>query len=260
MLSQLCVIQIAQAATPQQIPADLMYQNKPVDSLCFMSQEMNSEVDLKKCGASANKYTTKAMNADLSKQGYLGYDYEDKSFTPGSHGYSYYKYYPADNNKYWIYTINNSGGTGQFTTINWVERKNQNTLALHGVVGGDRCNGGVQDVSEKSGNLTYSVNLTPFDLVELADKNINVKAYDNLAACAVCCTAKSFYTVKTNASPKLDYVELNKVENVSEMSEQGSIEACFNKLYVSYIQKNSTKLTQEQLLAFVNQFKQTCVK
>jgi hypothetical protein len=254
-------IPIAQASTAPQIPTDLMYLNKPIDSLCFFSQEAaGNDIDLKKCGANKNKLTIKSMNSDLSKQGYLGYDYEDKQVTPGSQGTSYYKYYPAGNNKYWVYSINNSGGTGQFTAIDWVTRKDQNTLALNSIAGGDRCNGGIQDVSEKSNRLTYSVNLTASDLIALADKSITLKPYDDLAACAVCCTAKSFYTVTENAKPALDYVELNKVSDVSEMSEQGTLAACFNTFYVSYSKLHSTKLTHEQLLAFVNQFKQACMK
>jgi hypothetical protein len=260
ILSQLCMLHIAHASTTQSIPSGLMYSNKPIDSLCFMSDKNKSEIDLKKCGANKKTFTVKAMNQDLSKQGYLGYDYEDKSYTPALHGYSYYKYYPVSENKYWVYTINNSGGTGQFTAVYSVERKNQNTLILEGIASGDRCLGGIQDVSEKSGNLIYSVNLTAFDLIASVDKNTKLKAFDDLAACAVCCTAKSFYTVDKNTKSKLEYVELNKVSDVSEMPEQGVIEACFNKLYVSYIKEKSVKLTPEQLNSFVNEFKQTCVK
>ena len=259
--TQVFFIPIVMASTAPQIPADLMYLNKPIDSLCFFRQEgIGSDIDLKKCGANENKLTIKAMNPDLSKQGYLGYDYEDKRFTPGSQGYSYYKYYPVGNNKYWVYSINNSGGTGQFTAIDWVARKDQNTLVLNAIAGGDRCNGGIQDVFEKTNTLTYSVNLTAFDLIALADKSITLKPYDDLAACAVCCTAKSFYTVTEITKPALDYVELSKVSDVSEMSEQGTLAACFNTFYVSYSKTHSSKLTHEQLLAFVNQFKRACMK
>ena len=255
LFSQVFMIPITQAS-----PA-LMYLNKPIDSLCFFSQDVAAhDIDLSTCGANKNKLTIKPMHSDLSKEGYLGYDFEDKQASPGSQGYSYYKYYPAGNNTYWVYSINNSGGTGQFTGIDWVVQKDKKRLTLSSIAGGDRCNGGIQDVSVQSNRLTYSVNLTPSDLIALADTHTTVKPYDDLAACAVCCTAKSFYTVSAKAKPTLDYVELNKVADVSEMSEQGKLAACFNTFYVSYAKTHSTKLTQEQLKAFANQFKQACMK
>lgn len=252
LLIQLCSIQFVHASAPQPVPTDLMYSNKPIDSLCFVPEKNNTEINLNNCGAKKNKLVTKGINEELSKQGYLGYDYKG--------GFSYYKHYPAGDNKYWIYTINNSGGSGQFTNIRLVQRKNKNTIVIHNIVGGDRCNGGIQDVANKNENLTFSANLTPFDVITLADKNIKVKPYDDLAECAVCCTAKSFYTVNSNAKPQLDYIEMNNVADVSEMPDQGTMQACFNKLYVSYIKTNSTKLTPEQLSTFANQFKQTCMK
>lgn len=261
LLSQLVSVHLAYASTVGPLPAELKYLNQPIDSLCFfMSEKVTDSVDLKKCGSNKNKVTIKPINAELSQKGYLGYNYKEKSATPGSQGYSYYKVYPAGNNNYWVYSINNSGGTGQFSAISLVERKTENTLGLTNIAGGDRCNGGIDEVSEKSNALTYGVNLTAFDLIDLADKKTTIKPYDDLAACAVCCVAQSFYTVQKNTKPILDYVELNTVSDVSEMPEQGSMQACFNQFYVSYTKKNSTKLTEEQLLAFINQFKQTCVK
>lgn len=252
----------AASATKQFVPADLQYQGKPVDSLCFGNlADSGNQIDLKSCGATHEKYIVKGTQGLLGQKGYLGYDWQDPSVpSGGAQGFSYYQFFEAGNHQYWIYAINNGGGSGNFTDIFLVKRMDANTLQVKSVAGGDRCNGGVQDVTLKNGKLNFNVNLTAYDLIAMAEKKIpNVNAYDDLAACAICCAATANYAVDTQGKLQLHQVELDKNIKEEEMSEQGKFQACFNKLYVSYVKKNETNLDQAKVNAFAAAFKAECV-
>ncbi len=242
-------------------PADLMLENKPIDSLCFFNLENNkSTINLKQCGIKKEKYILKGTNADLIKKGYIGYDWQDPTLQGSAQGYSYYRYFNAGNNQFWVYTINNGGGSGDFTAINLVKYKNKDKLELKNINGGDRCNGGISDVSYKNDKLLFGMHLTAYDLIKLANKApTSLKAYDDLAACAVCCVATAKYEVSSSATSTLLYVDLNLVKSIKEMPEQGQLQSCFNKMLVSYIDAGFTRLNNDQLSQLADKFNKLCV-
>jgi len=243
------------------LPADLLFDGEPIDSLCFFGIETSTQtIDLHNCGAKNQKYIIKGKNSIFSKKDFIGYDWQDPNFTPAPQGYSYYKVFAGKNNKFWIYTINNGGGSGEFTEIYQVQRVDKHTLTLKTIMAGDRCNNGIQDVTEKNHSLTFSVNLTAYDLIDLADKKIStLKVYDDLAACAVCCVAKAFYTISDNG-PKLTHVTPGQATNMTEMPDQGKYSACFNKLFIADMNKYKINFNQEKINDFAEKFKQTCIK
>lgn len=100
-----------------------------------------------------------------------------------------------------------------------MKRTDANTLAIiQHVTGGDRCNGGVQDVDERNHQLTFSVNLTAYDFFLLANKaSRNLKAYDDLAACAICCIAKAVYQVDTTLKTTLQYIDISDINSADSM-------------------------------------------
>ncbi len=243
------------------LPSDMIFEGHPIDSLCFNTENNTQTIDLRQCGAKYEKYLNKGQNTYLTNQGFIGYDWQDSSIPSASEGYSYYQFFPAKDKQYWVYAINNGGGTGVFTTIYLAQRKDTNTFTIKNITGsGDRCNGGIEDVAEKNHSLTFSVNLTSYDLVASADKKLPaIKAYDDLAACAVCCVAKAFYTVNdANSGPQFTYVTLDKTTN-ADLPDQGKYAACFNKLLTSYIDKKQTVFNQEKINAFADQFNRMCV-
>lgn len=248
------VVATINAATPD----DLMFNNKPIDALCFSNPEGN-RIQLNQCGLAKEKYVMKGANSALIRKGYIGYDWQSPE--DSAEGYSYYKFFDAGNNLYWLYTINNGGGSGQFSGLNLVKRKSPNELDIQNLAGGDRCNGGLQDVSESNNQLTFSINLTAYDLVILSKKaSSKLNAYEDLAACAVCCVGKAFYEVRVGAKPKLNYVDLVVESNSDEMPQQGSLQPCFNKLLSSYITSGKTKLKPDMLDELAVQFNQTCTQ
>ncbi|PWY56770.1 hypothetical protein DGG96_05010 [Legionella qingyii] len=242
------------------VPADFMFHDKPIDALCFFNME-GTVIDLNQCGLAKEKYVMKGQNSKLIANGYIGYDWQDPEFSDSSQGYSYYKFFNAGERTYWLYTVNSGGGTGHFTAIHRVKRKNADILDLETLAGGDRCNGGLQDVSEVNNHLIFSQNLTAYDLVALSKgADPSVKAYDDLAACAICCVAKAYYNVDSNAQLKLDYIDLGTIADTKEMPDQGALQSCFNQLFISYVAAGNTKLKQNMLDEFAAKFNQTCKK
>lgn len=255
LFSYLSIVKVCAA-----VPSELMFHNKPIDALCFFNLE-GKEIDLEKCGLAAAKYIMKGTNSSLIAKGYIGYNWQDPKYPGSTEGYSYYKFFNSGKNIYWIYTINSGGGTGEFTAIHQVKRKNTSTLEIETLRGGDRCNGGLQDVFDVNNHLSFSQNLTAYDLIALSKKYApKVKAYDDLAACAICCVAKAYYELTANAQLQLNYVDLGTVKNIKEMPEQGRFQSCFNQLLASYVVAGKTKLKQNMLDEFAAKFNQTCKK
>lgn len=176
-------------------------------------------------------------------------------------GYSYYKLHDAGDHQFWVDTMNGSGGTGNFTAVSFVKRINNDTLSVNTLDGGDRCNGGIDEVKEKNHQLEYSAKLTSYDLVILGKHNQhNINAYDDLAACALCCAAVVHYGMDTNLKRTFLFVELDNVKDVGELPDQGKYESCFNKIFVAYVSKGETRLNEAKLKEFVRKFEDACFK
>ena len=250
-------------AVSNNVSSDLFFLAKPVDPLCFSNLDSHSKrIDLKNCGLTKEKLMRKGENSHLIKDGFVGFDWQDPKASYPSQGYSYYKVFNAGNHQYWIYTLNNGGGSGDFTAINFVQVKKPGILDVNNLMAGDRCNGGIQEVKESNHHLFFSVNITAFDFLSLLNDNPHqLKAYDDLASCATCCAAKALYEVNSELQLKLKGVNLGaEAENPAEMSTQGRYQACFNTIIASYAKRGNFKLTHSQFSHLVKQFNSTCVE
>lgn len=257
LLSSIPIV-IANAAA---IPDDLIFNQKPIDAQCFFDNLDNAKViNLNDCGLVKEKHVFKGHNSSLIKKNFIGYDWQVPQSYDGAQGYSYYRYFNAGNQWYWIYTINSGGGSGNFTALKLVKRINADTLQTRTIASGDRCNGGVQIEHRTEKKLTFSVNLTAYDFIALSkNQDPSIKAYNDLAACAVCCVAKAFYEVGIEARPQLTYVDLGNKRNSEEMPQQGTSQACFNKLLATYLNLGKTKLNHRELTEFTSKFNNLCV-
>lgn len=250
----------ALSAVNGDVPRELLYNGKPIDSLCFSDVPQSNQIDLRNCGAAKSNFIVKEGYAKLLSEGFIGYSWQDREMPSSPQGSTYYRFYPAGNSAFWIYSINNGGGSGDFTNIYLVKRQDENTLTIKSVDGGDRCNGGVENVTVNNNVLSYSVNLTAFDVIALANPNTTLKAYDDLASCAVCCTANANYTIKADDNPVLANIKLEKFSSATEMPDQGKLQSCFNKLSYEYISKNELTFTQVQLQKFAERFSMACTQ
>lgn len=256
--SLICLSSYANNQTP--VPKDLMYAGKPIDALCFNLEGNTNTIHLDKCGIKKEKYSVNGLDNDLIKKGYIGYNWKDTSVSYPSEGSSYYKSFSADNNQYWIYSFNNTGGSGTFSAISLVKRINPNELTIKTVTSGDRCNGGIRDARQHGKQLDFDVNLTPFDLLALTNQNPHqLKAYDDLAACAACCAGAATYRINSDLTPKLMFVTLDAA-TPEEMSTQGKYQVCFNNILAQYIKSGKTKLNESQLSQLNKEFNDKCFK
>jgi len=153
-------------------------------------------------------------------------------------------------------------------------RKNNNLKVEVLVSEGDRCNGGIYDVRQKNGILTYSENITAANFLDITKQNPhNLRAYDDLDDCAVCCVASAVYATDlkdTNKKAKLLSVELGvdsyspymSISRESDNSSDNSkwYQACFNKLIAKYKNSGKISLTPDELNKFMTVFNKECTK
>jgi len=251
---------LAQPAFSQILTSpDLFYMGAPIDARCFtsLSEGVNRTINLKTCGMHHDHLVKTEGYPDLIRDGFIGTAWKGKQ--EYEHGSDYYKSFAAGNGHFWIYSLSNGGGTGMFSSISLVKRENHDSVTMQYVAGGDRCNGGIDDVALQGNHLTYSVNLTPYDLYQLGNnQTTKLKPYDNLASCAICCVAKAIYSVDLTLSPKLNRIEMEKINHAEDISDQGDREMCFNRIIVKNTQAGKTQLTIAELKKMVQEFNVSC--
>lgn len=250
------------AQTSSPLPPEMLYKGQPIDALCFDPIETaNSTISLKTCGIQAEPQETKLpANQKMLDEGYVGYEYEwhDNEGTAQSHGYSYYKTFPAGKNTFLVYSISSGGGSGQFSSL-ILAKRNGDKLELRSFAGGDRCNNGIFNVQQKNKILQYSINLTPFDYLDITKKNPhNFQAYEDLAACATCCAGFANLEINLQESTlneKLVSVDLGDDDELT----QGKHQVCFNKITKDIRKTRGHVLAIEELNALVNKFNENCM-
>lgn len=242
------------------IPPSFLWNGKPIDALCF--SDLNKDqtiIALNHCGLTKDRAIIPNVKTPPAAQGYLGYPWKEAANKSPIQGYSYYTFFPKGKGEYWVYTINNSGGSGERTALYTVRRTSPSTMEARVVQAGDRCNGGVQDLRFKQNQLTYSVHLTPFDFLTLDQKSTpSIQPYTHVAACALCCIAKAFYSMHDSGAPTVDYIDLGASRPISALPAQGTQQICFNRLFVAYLEKGRRRLSKAALLEFSNQFMAQC--
>lgn len=251
------------ADVPANFPEALLYKDKPIDPLCiYAAQSSVDTVALASCGIATEKgRKIIGQNDNLIKKGYVGFNYKwDDS---PLQGYSYYKAVGESDKSPIVYAINNTGGSGQFSYILLLTRI-KDDIKVKSIIGGDRCNGGIYGVKHQNNKLTYSVNLTAYDFLELANDNpYHLNAYNDLNACAACCAAGAVFERDLNQhfnQEKLVYVDLNAYPTDNEVVSNQPYQLCFNQLIKAYKSKNKQHLDPAGLAKFTTEFNQTCVK
>lgn len=252
-------------AIPANFPKDLLYKGQPINPFCFAdffyTNNKKDTMDLKKCEKKLKKSNLVVTTRDEEriKQGYVGYDYDQKP----NHGYSYYKPYGSVNGGQIIYLIHSGGGSGQFSSLYLVTRT-KNKIQLETLASGDRCNGGVLDVKQDGQKLTYTVNLTAYDFLDLAQNNPhNLNAYADLEACAACCKATAIFERELDHlnDAKLFYIDLTAYPiEAKNIAQQGTYQVCFDKLLLDAESSGKKYYDTDELKKFTQMFNDQCVK
>ncbi len=245
------------------VPKEFQFNGKPISPLCI-AQIANAEslesaqVNLAECSKEESKYRLVPDKSMLEKS-YIGYDYTLKNsteeYTPTES--AYYKYLGKFNNLHVIYFIYSGGGSGTFTSVFLVDRKDDTIKYSKNIVGmGDRCNGGIDTVSLNDNKLRYSLFITPYDYIDLSEIKIpEVKAYDDLSACAACCQGTAQFESDFDTSQLVSVDMGDSFDN-----DQGTYQECFNSVLKGNKDRGKQKLTVPELKDFVMQFKDQCLK
>lgn len=245
------------------LPSDFQYHGKPISAICIAelangNSEGPTKVNLSECTREENKYKLVPYKPMIEK-GFVGFDYTAKKSSDSYEATesAYYKYLGMFKNSHVIYLVYSGGGSGSFTSVFLVDRKDDSIEYVKNIVAtGDRCNGGISEVSLKDNKLLYSLNITPYDYIDLSEiKMPDVKAYDDLAACAACCQGTANYESDFERSK---FVSLD-IGDAPEQN-QGTYQECFNKMLKDYKQQGKQTMSPIELKAFVEQFKTQCVK
>ena len=163
----------------------------------------------------------------------------------------------------------NSGGTGQFSEIYLLQRapaSGHNEVLLSGELiggGGDRCNGGVEEVKLIEGRaLEVDFNITPLDLVSEAGEEAAEQAFDDLLSCAICCTG----TVRRRldlASKKETMISATITQFVGDETAAGgsrSVQACFDGVVRASARSLPHTFSPAEITTLVQSFLKTCLK
>lgn len=253
------------------VASDLKFNNKSLDSLCIYEAKPGIPVTLKHCGLSApnqNRHVIKG-NAYLSNQGYIGYYYTIDEQSNGAiplQAYSYYRVVGQIGGRQIVQTVNNTGGTGDFTGLYSIDRPDDMHMIVNPIALGDRCNGGVVRAKIENGTVQYQQNITGFMLYSLIQKNNpsspQLTPYTDLEDCAVCCVAKAGYQVVLQkgsvSQSRLMHIELGKALNQLSNNNQGQYQNCLNKILVSIQQSNGRIIYPNQFTKIADLFVSQC--
>lgn len=260
-------INSAYAASSSNIPADLMYENKPINPLCFEQVDSTDKTVSLSNNCGLEPIVEVDQSKDLINKGYVGFDYKEKDSSDSATSYSYYKVIGDFNHYYTIFSISNTGGSGNFSSIYLVKRDNNQLHIKPLPYGGDRCNGGLNKVTQNKQMLSFDSNITPGDFLSISNKNPHkLQAYDDLDACAACCIATALYETnlqKDSAKATLISIQFsNDQETLDQLKSADSkgYQACFNMLVLKYIAEAKTTLTAKELDSFMDEFNSNCVK
>lgn len=262
-------------------PPELLLNGQPIDPLCFeKSNSMESgmgDIALQNCadGFVVKEYFSKGPYDRGAVFTYEG----DEDFAGMGTPYMQYRYAGIDENmtiipakeadgRFPVLLNWSGGGTGHFSNLLWLKREGNVLKPLQGVTGGDRCNGGVVEaLMNKDGQLQYAVNITPYDMVMLggdAERPFmqSVKAFEDLDACAACCTGTAHFTGDEFTGVKLqdglkDY--LSGRDYADPVPPEQEKQACFDRLLVLQAESGQMEFTPDNWETFIREVEHVCL-
>jgi hypothetical protein len=233
----------AQAATTK--PGLYRVDGKPVPASCLEAfADQDKSIDLAHCG---NPKLKPKVQDDT-----VGYDIPEG-------GYFYYRYLGQADGVDVLYMENSGGGSGEFTILSGVQRDGHLVRKVRDYAAGDRCNGGLSNAAGSNGHLTFDQNLTPYDLIALANPKTRLDAYKDLEASATSCIAVSHM-----AGDDKHWTGVTLTEDVlgdeQGWTSQYRYQACFNKLYNSWVKQGRDDMDRNGVMAFATAFASRCVQ
>lgn len=179
-------------------------------------------------------------------------------------GFTGYKIIASGTDFLYVSVVENTGGTGMFSSIQQIQVATTSLLVTNIIAGvGDRCNGGISKEVFDGKELYFSLNITPADFLSLTASSSKDNSYENgLESSASSCfgTANYVYDQAMNEST-LKSVSLSSDairEENSEWTNTFPDQFCFNEHFTKYIDNNKTELTLSELEVFNKEFLKLC--
>ncbi len=236
---------------------EFSFEQKPIHPLCFSRAADlyrhgdDTALDLSQC-----RHDTAVIaeqDGTLMAENPVDSDHPD-SYT----GYSRYRLIGKMGEKFIATHEWNGGGSGHFSEIFSVQF-NPPMLKVEEnyATGGDRCHYGIVSAKIEGDLLLYEQNTTPNNFFEIAS---NPHQITGLESCSVCCAGVAEYSFHPESQEtKLLYLKLDPEKRESPQDGGDLFQACFDKIYNSYIERGLTKLDAQQIETFKEDFYKECL-
>jgi hypothetical protein len=251
-------------AGAQTISPALIIDGKTVDPMCFINRDWEEQgtPSYPTTHCSGGNYIANTQAPPPLPDSFIstGYFYVDEGDPPekwpGMVGYRFLGNYRGLKA---VLTMENSGGSGTFTGLHLLRPEKDGTLTIvQTLAGGDRCNGGISDAFMDGHTLVYSVSLTPYDFIDIAQYNPkNLQPYDDLDACAICCYGNLQFVDGRPHALILEEGALSRIQSTPE--DEQTTQSCFDELFVSSFKERKTALSMREVRHFVRDFYKTCL-
>jgi hypothetical protein len=247
------------------VPADALSDVHPV---CFSSLGFQdiAVIDVGDCNRQNAQYPIRTEDGYRSAQAYIENEYIDTDSDARFSGYIQYKVVGQAESEVYILVYENTGGSGQFSTLMVMERTGNTLTIIDRVAAGDRCNGGVVGSSYNRDGLTYAINMTPYDLLVLT-ASTTLQPYDDLESSAASCFGHAHYrydpTRDTSTLESVSFIGEEVLDRFApDWETRYPYQVCYNDHYQEHINKKSPAdmfLTLDQLRSFNDTFLRKCV-
>lgn len=218
-----------------QTHAALTIDGAPVDPFCFLPVLLSGpderEIALRDCGAGY------VRTDDFDGiEGFISAGFREADLDPDIQTFrpAFIAYHIAgitDGGLLAIKLMGSGGGSGVFSQVFTARREGDSLHIADYFGGGDRCFGGVGDVSVKGDNVTYSFNTTPLSFLQLdlghdrAGEGLDMTPYLNMPDCAICCAADAIFRDQT-----LVGVHIPESDIQGEQPGKADAQACFERI------------------------------
>ncbi len=239
----------------------LVINGTAIDPMCFLQRSDDDKPAYPTTGCGMDgTYTADAQSPPPLSEDFVStsYFYVDPDMPDGKFpGFVGYRYLGDYSGLKAVEMVENGGGTGVFTSVQLLRPEKDGTLRIvETLAGGDRCNGGISEAFMDGRTLVYSVNLTPFDFLTVAEHNPkNLQAYDDLDACAICCYGTLQFVDQKPGSVTLTPEAIKRGES-TPVDEQ-TTQSCFDEAFAKQVAEKQV-LSLKEMKEFVVGFHQTC--
>lgn len=243
---------------PENFPQALTINGKPIEPLCFTqcAEAETLELDITDCSSD----DTEVLITKITDKGFVetqyGYKGENGDFSEA--GLSGYKPLGMldDDIILQFYDHYTEGGGMKISGLALYKRDGNKIVEKEILTTGDQCNGGLANVAVTDASITYSKNLTPYDIFFLSDENTSVIPYTDIEASNTSCFATANYR-------DAELINVNLAKEIPnkdpEHEKQYEYQACYNQLHEAYVTAGMTSLTPQELTTFTNKFEEICL-